>query len=103
MDRSSHRIGCEMRSASPKENAQLELGNFRATSTKLIKEHTSDHAENKAFTALKAQFARVGHTLNRTVNPDGTIFYLAGKWGYFRHLKGLEAVAAFLAFIGGAG
>ena len=90
-----------MRSASPKENAQLELGNFRATTTKPLEEHTSDHAESKAFTTLQAKFARVGHTLNRTVNPDGTILYLAGKWGYFRDFKGLEAAAVFLAFIGG--
>lgn len=91
-----------MNSRATQEKAPLERGNFRATTTKPLEEHTSDHAESKAFTTLQAKFARVGHTLNRTVNPDGTILYLAGKWGYFRELKGLEAVAAFLAFIGGA-
>ena len=53
------------------------------------------------FATLQAKFAIVGHTLYRTVNPDGSILYLAGKWGYFRELKNLEAVAAFLAMIGG--
>ena len=72
-----------------------------ATTTKHSREDTSDHAESKAFTTLQAKFARVGHTLNRTVNPDGTILYLAGKWGYLRKLKGLKAVAVFLAVIGG--
>ena len=66
------------------------------------RKHTPDQPENKAFTTLQAKFATLGHTLYRTVNSDGTILYLAGKWGYFREMKGLEAVAAFLAFIGGA-
>ena len=85
-----------------KDENPLGGGLSSATTTKHPREDTSDHAESKAFTTLQAKFARVGHTLNRTVNPDGTILYLAGKWGYFRELKGLEAVAAFLAFIGGA-
>jgi hypothetical protein len=56
----------------------------------------------KAFATLQARFAIVGHTLYRAVNADGTILYLAGKWGYFRELGTLEAVAAFLVTIGGA-
>ena len=63
---------------------------------------SADHDENKAFATLQAKFAIVGHTLYRTVNPDGSILYLAGKWGYFREIKGLQAVAAFLAMIGGS-
>lgn len=64
--------------------------------------HSAELNERKAFETLHAKFAMVGHTLYRTVNRDGTLLYLAGKWGYFRELKGLEAVAAFLALIGGA-
>ena len=64
--------------------------------------HTADHDENKLFSTLQAKFALAGHTLYRTINPDGSVLYLAGKWGYFREIKGLEAVAAFLAMIGGA-
>ena len=92
-----------MNSRATQEKAPVQRGNFSATTTKHGDDHSANHAENKAFTTLQAQFARVGHTLNRTVNPDGSFLYLAGKWGYFRELKGLEAVAAFLAFIGGAG
>ena len=57
--------------------------------------------ESKRFSLLQAKFALIGHTLYRTVNPDGSILYLAGRWGYFREIKGLEAVATFLAVIGG--
>jgi hypothetical protein len=71
---------------------------FEADSTK----HTAIPDESKRFATLQAQFAIAGHTLYRTVNPDGAILYLAGKWGHFREFKGLEAVAAFLALIGGA-
>jgi hypothetical protein len=64
--------------------------------------HTADHDENKLYSTLQAKFALAGHTLYRTANADGSILYLAGKWGYFREIKGLEAVAAFLSIIGGA-
>lgn len=63
--------------------------------------HNADRATEKAFCTLQARFAVAGHTLYRTVNADGTILYLAGKWGYFRELKSIEAVAAFLMLIGG--
>ena len=63
--------------------------------------HNADRAAEKAFCTLQARFVVAGHTLYRTVNADGTILYLAGKWGYFRELRSLEAVAAFLMLIGG--
>lgn len=63
--------------------------------------HNADRAEEKAFCTLQTRFVEAGHTLYRTVNADGTILYLAGKWGYFRELKSLEAVTAFLMLIGG--
>ena len=62
---------------------------------------SAERNERKDFCTLQAKFAMVGHTLYRTVNPDGTLLYLAGKWGYFREMKGLEAVAAFLSLLGG--
>lgn len=63
--------------------------------------HNTDRAAAKAFCTLQARFVVAGHTLYRTVNADGTMLYLAGKWGYFRELKSIEAVAAFLMLIGG--
>jgi hypothetical protein len=63
--------------------------------------HNADRATEKAFCTLQARFAVAGHTLYRTVNADGTMLYLAGKWGYCCELKSLEAVAAFLMLIGG--
>ena len=63
--------------------------------------HNADRAEEKAFCTLQTRFVVAGHTLYRTVNADETILYLAGKWGYFRELKSLEAVATFLMLIGG--
>lgn len=86
----------------PNEIAGGQPGEFCATTTKHITKHISDHDEKKAFSTMQAKFLHVGHTLRRTVNPDQTILYLTGKCGYFRELKGLEAVAAFLAFFGGA-
>jgi len=50
---------------------------------------------------LRAKFAQAGHRLTRTASVDGSVIYLVSKWGMFRDLKGLEAVAAFLALIGG--
>jgi hypothetical protein len=50
----------------------------------------------------QAKFAIAGHALYKTTNPDGSILYLATRWGFVRELKSLEAVAAFFAMIGGA-
>ncbi len=64
-------------------------------------DHTGDLLQPKTFVTLHAKFALVGLTLYRSVNADGGIVYVAGRWGYLRELKSLEAVAAFLAVIGG--
>jgi len=61
----------------------------------------ADRAAERAFCTLRAQFAVLGHCLYRIVSGDGTILYLAGKWGYCRELKSLEAAAIFLKLIGG--
>jgi len=63
--------------------------------------HNADRATEKVFCTLQARFAVAGHTLYRSVTADGTMLYVAGKWGYFRDLKSIEAVAAFLMLIGG--
>ena len=84
------------------ENAPLERGSFGATGKTHTADVTVNQDENKLFSTLQAKFALAGHTLYRTINADGTVLYLAGKWGYFRELKGLKAVAACLAMIGGA-
>ena len=89
-------------SAATKEKAGGQPGDFSATTTKHEAKHSVFPDESKVFATLQAKFAIAGHTLYRTVNADGTTLYLAGKWGYFREIKGLEAVAAFLAMIGGA-
>ncbi len=86
---------------STNENAPLERGGFSATTTKHEANHSVIRDEEKDFSTWRAKFALVGHSLYRTVNADGSILYLAGRWGYFRELKSLEAVAAFLAQIGG--
>lgn len=76
-------------------------GVLSATEQKHQLDVSVNHDESKRFSLLQAKFALIGHTLYRTVNPDGSILYLAGRWGYFREIKGLEAVATFLAVIGG--
>ncbi len=85
-----------------KANGPLERAAGGVTGQKHKADVSVNHDENKLFSTLQAKFALAGHTLYRTVNADGTMLYLAGKWGYFREIKGLEAVAAFLAMIGGA-
>jgi hypothetical protein len=87
---------------SQKDENPLAGGFPCATTKKHDGDVTPKVDDAKAFSTLQAKFAIAGHTLYRTVNPDGTILYLVGKWGYFRELKNLEAVAAFLAMIGGA-
>jgi len=83
------------------EKAPLERGNFSATTTKHGTDHNLIGDESTAFSQLEAQFTQAGHRLLRTTSIDGGVIYLASKWGMFRELKGLEAVAAFLALIGG--
>lgn len=85
----------------PNENAQRELGIFGTTGQKHGVDHNAISSEIATFSQLEAQFARAGHTLRQKANRDGTIYYLASRWGMFRELKGLEAAAAFLAVIGG--
>jgi len=87
---------------STKNNAPLERGSVRATSQKHGLNHNAVDAEGKYFSALKARYSQAGHTFYRTVNPDGTVIYLASRWGLTRELKTLEAASAFLIFIGGS-
>jgi hypothetical protein len=84
-----------------KENAPVERGGFSAATTQHEGNHSAIADDYKVFSTFQAKFATAGHTLYRTVNADGTILYLAGKWGYCRELKSIEAVAAFLVLIGG--
>ena len=58
-------------------------------------------AEDKAFFTVQAKLALAGHAFYRTRKLDGTILFLAGRWGCFRELKNLEAAAAMLMQIGG--
>ena len=53
------------------------------------------------FANLKARFALAGHTLTRSNPADGAAMYYAGRWGLSRALPDLQAVAHFLAQIGG--
>jgi hypothetical protein len=88
-------------SAATKEKAGGQLGDFSATEQKHEANNTAITDEVKPFSTLQAKFAIAGHVLCKTINPDGSILYLASRWGFVRELKSLEAVAAFLAMIGG--
>jgi len=72
-----------------------------ALSTKADHDYSPNHDENQASTTLRSNVALIGYTLSRTTTIDGGVIYLASKWGMFRELKGLEAVAALFALIGG--
>lgn len=91
-----------MNSRPTQKNTLLEQGISSATTTKHGNDHNPLTTESKAFSTLQAKFAQAGHAFYRTVNPDGSILYLASKWGMFRELKTIEVAAAFLVTIGGA-
>lgn len=82
-------------------NGLLEQAAGRATTTKHGPDHNLISDESATFSQLEAKFAKAGHRLRQKTAPDGTVYYLASRWNLFRHLKGLEAAAAFLAVIGG--
>ena len=63
---------------------------------------SSDADTGKSFAALADRYAEVGHTLTRSIAPDGAVTYYVGRWGLARALPDLQAAAAFLARIGGA-
>lgn len=83
------------------EKAPLERGNFSADNNQHIANDTVDSSGDKAFATWQARYALHGHCLYRTVGTDGVTLYVVGKWNLFRELRGLEAVAAFFAMIGG--
>lgn len=62
----------------------------------------SDADTGKAFATLAARYAMAGHTLTRSITPDGAVMYYAGRWGLNRALPDLQAAASFLTQIGGA-
>ena len=83
------------------DNAQLKLGTVGTTGQKYDVDHNAISSEIATFSQREAQFAQAGHRLRQKANRDGTIYYLASRWGMFRELRGLEAAAAFLAMVGG--
>ena len=56
---------------------------------------------DKAFNTLRAQFARLGQSLQRTESKDGAVTYFATRWGMVRYLPTIAAAQAFLIQIGG--
>ena len=99
---------CRVKAAEPqgathstKEKAPVGRGNFSAPTTKHMVDFATNPQTEKAFSSWQARYAMHGHALYRTASADGVIIFLAGKWGMFRELKSLEAVAAFFAQIGG--
>jgi hypothetical protein len=64
--------------------------------------HSAANEERKSFATLRARFAIAGHSLSRTTAPDGSIVYLATRWGLVRQLPTIEAATAFLLRIGGS-
>ena len=85
-----------------KANSPVEGAVLCGSTTKHGLNNTAVTDECKSFATLQAKFALLGHTLHSSVNADATIVFLAGRWGYFKELKNLEAATAFLIFIGGA-
>lgn len=83
------------------EKAPVGRGDFSADNNQHNANDTVDRSVDKAFATWQARFALHGHCLYRTVSTDGVVLYVVGKWNLLRELRGLEAVAAFFAVIGG--
>ena len=90
-----------MSSRNAQKNTLLEQGISRATTTKPLEEHTSDHAENKAVSSWQTRFAMLGHTLYQVTPANGTTAFLVTRWGRTRELADLTEVANFFHLIGG--
>lgn len=55
----------------------------------------------KRFATVRAKFALLGHTLHASRQSDGTVDYMAERWGLVRYLPSLDAADRFLIQIGG--
>ena len=55
----------------------------------------------KAFEALRAAFALLGHSLHQTEQADGPVSYWTERWGLVRYLPTPQDAPLFLAQIGG--
>lgn len=62
----------------------------------------AQHAEEKRFAMLAAQFALAGHALIKTQPGRGSAPLYATRWGLIKPLASLDAAARFLREIGGA-
>jgi hypothetical protein len=85
-----------------KRKSRGQPGDFSATTKKHEANSTANREDAKAFSTLQARFAIAGHSLYRTAAPDGSIAYLATRWGMIRELAPLEDAERFLAQIGGS-
>ena len=70
--------------------------------TAQVNTDTEFTAEKKRFATLQAKFARKGHTFQRSSQNDGTVDYIAERWGLVRYLPTLDDADRFLAQIGDA-
>jgi hypothetical protein len=61
---------------------------------------TSADAE-MTFRNLRAAYAMQGHALLRADPADGTVNYLAKRWGLVRYLPTIDVARHFLKVIGG--
>ena len=57
-------------------------------------------AQRKRFNTLRARLALAGWALNSTAVGDGSVTYLASRWGMTRYLASLDAVAVFADRVG---
>lgn len=61
----------------------------------------AQHAEEKRFAMLAAQFALAGHALIKS-GPGASAPFYATRWGFLKPLPSLNAAARFLREIGGS-
>lgn len=57
--------------------------------------------DDKPFKTLQAEFARLGHTFQRTESADGEVHYFSARWGLVREFASLAEAEVFLRQVGG--
>ena len=72
-----------------------------ATNTHNDSDTVRKDRNNKSYATLAAQLAMHGHQLVRSDRQDGSVTYYVHRSVHVKHLRDLDAVAAFLCQIGG--
>ena len=78
------------------QNAEQSTDNANLPPAEFLSNYT------KRFATLQAKFALKGHAFHQSSRNDGTVDYMAERWGMARYLLTLSDAEKFLIPVGGA-